>query len=116
MSFIKCFDIASMVIDDATERFRPSMRLNHERVGIFKQYCSALDELSNEFEGESFEVEVNEITMEITVSLECDEVVIESSNHVFYELVKRAVKYGFRTSEEGNLIIKFVFPSLWDKA
>lgn len=116
MSFIKCFDIASMVIDDATERFRPSMRLNHERVDIFKQYCSALDELSNEFEGESFEVEVNEITMEITVALECDEVVIESSNHVFYELVKRAVKYGFATSEEGNLIIKFVFPSLWDKA
>lgn len=38
MSFIKCFDVASMVIDDATERFKPTMRLNAERVDIFKDY------------------------------------------------------------------------------
>lgn len=116
MSFIKCFDVASMVIEDATERFKPSMKLNKERVDIFKDYCNAIDTLSNEFEGESFDVEVDEVTMEITVALECDEIVIESSNHIFYELVKRAVRYGFTASDDGNLVIKFVFPCLWDKA
>lgn len=116
MSFIKCFDVASMVIDDATERFKPTMRLNTEKVDIFRDYCDAIDTLSNEFEGEAFDIEVDEITMEITVALECDEIVIESSKHIFYELVKRAVKYSFSTSEDGNLIVKFVFPCLWDKA
>lgn len=115
MSFIKCFDVASMVIDDATERFSPLWKPNSERLDIFKEYCDAIDKLSKEFDGESFEVEVDEISLEITVSLECDEVIIESSNHILYELAKRTVKYGFSVSDEGNLLVKFVFPSLWDR-
>ena len=116
MSFVKCFDAANMVIEDANERFNPLWKINAERLDIFKGYCEAVDSLSKEFDGESFEVEVDEITMEVTVVLECDEVIIEKDNHILYELAKRAVRYGFSVSEDGNLLVKFVFPGLWDKA
>lgn len=53
--------------------------------------------------------------MDVTVALECDEVIIERDNHPLYELAKRTIRYSFSVSEEGNLIIKFVFPRLWDK-
>lgn len=116
MGIIKCFDAAAMVIEDATERFKPSMSLNTKKLDVFKQYCDIIDDLAEEFEGESFEVEVDEITMEVTVALECGEVIIESSDHMFYELIKRTNRYIFTQSEEGNLVIKFVFPPLWGKA
>lgn len=116
MSFVKCFDVASMVIDDASERFSPIWRLNDERINILKEYCDTIDKLSEEFNGTSFEVEVDDISMEITVVLECEEVIIESSKHIFYELLKRTVRYGFSVSDEGSLLVKFVFPSIWDRA
>lgn len=115
MSFVKCYDVATMVIEDANERFNPLWKINTERLNIFKQYCDAIDALSKEFNGKSFEVEVDEITMDVTVALECDEIIIERDNHPIYELAKRTVRYGFSVSEEGNLIVKFVFPGLWDK-
>lgn len=115
MSFVKCFDVAAMIIEDANDRFSPLWKPNSERIDIFKEYCDAIDALSKEFDGESFEVEVDEISLEITVALECDEVIIENSNHVLYELAKRTTRYGFSVSEDGNLLVKFVFPSLWDR-
>lgn len=115
MNNVKCFDVASEVINDATKRFEPLMRLNAERVEIFKEYCEAIDELAEEFDGESFEVEVDEITMEVTVILECGEIIISSSGHVFYELANRTVRYGFSAGGNDNVVVKFVFPCLWDK-
>lgn len=115
MSLIKCFDVASMVIEDANERFEPLWSVNDERVDILKQYCEVIDSLSTEFNGLSFETEIDEITMEVSITLECEEMIVESLDHAFYKLVKRAIRYGFSASKEGTLLIKFVFPSLWDK-
>lgn len=116
MSFVNCFDAASMVIEDANERFAPLWKVDAEKLNVFKQYCEAIDLLAEEFDGESYEVEVDEITMEITVTLECGEVVVKSKDHVLYELAKRAVRYGFSAAGGDNLLVKFVFPSIWDKA
>lgn len=115
MNLIKCYDVASMIIDEANERFKPLWKINDERLDMFKQYCAAIDSLIEEFEAESLDVEVDEITLETTIIMECDEIIIESTNHIFYELAERAVRYGFSVSEDGSLAVKFVFPTLWDK-
>lgn len=116
MSFVNCFDTASMVIEDANERFAPLWKVDLEKLNVFKQYCGAVDLLAEEFDGESYEVEVDEITMEISVALECGEIVIKSKDHVLYELAKRAVRCGFSAASDDNLLVRFVFPSIWDKA
>lgn len=115
MSPIKCYDVASVIIDEASERFKPLWKINDERVDIFKQYCEVVDSLVIEFGGESLDVEINEVTLETTIVMECDEIIIESSNHIFYDLAERTVRYSFYASEDGSLAVKFVFPSLWDK-
>jgi len=113
---MNCYDdVAGIVIDEASKRFSPLWEINPENLNIFKNYCDAIDSISKEFDGESFEVEVDEITMEITIVLECFEVLIHTKKHLFYELIKRSVRFGFSTSEDGNLLVKFVFPSLWDR-
>lgn len=116
MSFVKCYDVAAMVIEDANDRFAPLWKINTEKLNAFKGYCNEIDSLSVEFDGESFEVEVNEVTMEVIVALECGEIIIDKDNHILFELAKMAVKYGFSVSEDGNLVVKFVFPGLWDKS
>lgn len=116
MGNVKCFDVVSMVVEEANQQFRPFWVANEEKKLILKQYCGIIDSLANDFDGESFEVEIDEINMEIQVTLECGEMIIDSPSHVFYELTKRAMRIGFSATSDDKIHIKFVFPSIWDKA
>lgn len=116
MDCVKCYEVASMVIQDAAKRFSPLWIIDEGDLDIFKQYCSAIDRLAAEFDGESFEVEVDEESMKIMISLECDEVLVTSKEHVFYSLLKRTEEFSFSVSENGHLLVKFVFPPLWHKS
>lgn len=115
-SFVKCFDMVSIVVEEATERFSPLWKVNDERYDILRQYCDVLDALAKELDGESFDVEVDEIKMTISISMECRDMVIESKDHNYCKLAERALAFGFSVSEDGLLCVKFVFPSVWERA
>jgi hypothetical protein len=104
-----------MVVDEANNRFAPLWKLDNEKHDILKQYCEYMDVLSKDFNGISFDVEIDEIQMNIKIILECPDIIIEQPTHYFYEVTKRTVKFGFSVSEDGNLNISFVFPSIWER-
>ena len=56
MAFVNCFDVVSMVVEEATSQFAPLWKLNKESNKILEQYCSVIDSLAEEFGGESFDV------------------------------------------------------------
>ena len=114
-SFVKCFDVVSMVVEEATERFSPLWKVSNERYNILRQYCEVLDSLAKEFDGESFDVEVDEIKMTVSISMECHDMVIESKDHNYCKLAERALSVGFSASEDGLLCVKFVFQSVWER-
>ena len=58
-SFAKCFDVVSMVVDEATAQFAPIWRPNNEKLRILKQYCGVLDSLAEGFGGVAFAAEGN---------------------------------------------------------
>ena len=74
-----------------------------------------IDSLAEEFGGESFDVTVDDIAMTITIVMECEDMTIKSKAHKFYSLAQRSKALGFSVSEDGNLNVKFVFPSVWKK-
>ena len=115
MAFVNCFDVVSMVVEEATRQFAPLWKLDKECNRILEQYCSAIDSLAEEFGGESFEVTVDDIAMTITIVMECEDITIETKTHKFYSLTRRSKLLGFSVSENGNLNLKFVFPSVWKK-
>lgn len=115
MPLVNCFDVAEMVIEEATSRFAPLFRENREAKNILRQYCDVLDALAQEFNGESFEVEVDEIKMTIGIKLECPDIVIQSEEHRFYMLAKRALTVRFSHGENDTVAVEFVFPSIWEK-
>ncbi len=116
MGFVSCFDVVTMVTDEATTQFSPYYRENQERKEILQQYCEAIDVLAKEFDGESFEVEVDDIKMTISIRMECPDMVIQGSDHPFYALAERALSIGFSHGEGDTVAVEFVFPSIWEKA
>lgn len=112
---VKCFDVVSMVVDEATARFAPFWKINESDCEFLEQYCDAIDSLAEEFDGESFSASVDEIKMTIGIKMECSDMVIGHKAHQYYALAERAVSFGFSRSKGGNLVVEFVFPSVWDK-
>lgn len=107
--------ILEMIVEEANERFYPTLKLHKEHYNILCQYCDIIDVLNKEFDSESVDIEVNEETLDIIFEIECGDVVIRERNHVFYELIKHTISHGFSATDEGLLKITLVFPGIWEK-
>ena len=117
MAIIKCVDIVGMIVDEATKRFSPIMIEDSEKKETLNQYCNVIDNLIEEFDGDSIEVNVDEINMTISIKMFCDEITIETKSHPFYELIKRSLSVNFSYErKDNNMSVEFVFPSIWKKA
>lgn len=115
MSGLKCFDVAKMVIDEATSQFGVLWRVNDDKLRKFNSNCELIDELSDESHGVSYDVDINDETMDISVTLECEDLIADSKDHVIYRLMNGTKSINM-FAHEGNLCIKFKFGSIWDKA
>jgi hypothetical protein len=117
MGAIKCFDVVSLVVNEATNQFSPLWKTDEGKLNVLKQYCSVIDKLVEEYDGESFEVDVNEIKMTVCISSTFEDITIQEHNQKLNELVKRANSVSFRPSEDGEgVTVDLVFPSVWERA
>lgn len=110
-----CYDIAKMIIDESTNKFGNIYELNDDKIKEIKFCCEIIDSLYEEFEGESYTVEVDEETMNVVMTLECGEIVITSLTHDFYEFLESVEKCIFSAGENDRLYIKFLFSSVWEQ-
>lgn len=115
MPFVKCFDVVEMVTDEASAQFKPLFRESREAKDILRQYCEELDALATEFNGESFEVEVDDAQMTIAIRMECPDIIIQSGQHRFFVLARNALAVRFSHGEHDTVAVEFVFPSIWEK-
>ena len=111
---VNCFDVVSMVVEEATSQFAPIFKLDNNRYKTLEQYCYVFDSLAEEFGGESFEIDIDDIAMTIAITMECEDITIVSPTHKFFSLAQRAKSIGFHVND-GKLGIKLVFPSVWVK-
>lgn len=114
MKFINSFDVAEMVIEEATKQFGPLWSLNAENFDIFKQYCFAIDSFIEEIESNGIEISVDDTVMTISVVVFCKNATLLKSSK-FFLLAERASRISVSLDENNDLKFEFVFPSLWDK-
>lgn len=119
-SFVKCYDIVSMVVDEASSQYAPTLTEDEESRSILKEYCEAIDLLYSQYDTISYDASVNDITKNITVKIECVVFDVASINKteykIFYDLVRRSVSVNFFTSKDINTVTVFEFPSIWKES
>lgn len=116
MSFVNCFDVVQMVTDEASAQFAPLFCGNKEAKAILHQYCDTIDVLAREFDGVTFEASVHDESTEVSVKLECPDIVIRTQKHRFDDLVERSNAVRFSHGEGDTAAVEFVFPSIWNRA
>lgn len=117
MSFLKCYDVAKMVIDEATERFGAGYCVRGDDAAVLEARCGIIDNLARRFNGVSYEVDVDEETTDITISLICDMPDIVDSDDEFYVLVSQAKKFCVEPCAKDSIQLKldFMFDGIWQK-
>ena len=116
MSFAKCYDVAEMVIDEATSQFGSLLMVDKEKQEELIECCGMIDVLAEKFGGISYEVEVNDETTDITISLVCNEFEVGTTSDDFYGLMRKAKKVGFKSYENEQIQIDFIFSGIWVRA
>ena len=85
--------------------------------GVLTQYCSVIDMIIKEFDGETLEFSVNDISMQVTAKIGIDELVVDSQERsVITDLLSRAISFRLEAGEDSPLLLTIVFPSLWGRA
>lgn len=116
MSEIKCYDVVLWVVDEATERFSPLWEIDNENLNILRQYCEIMDDILKEFDGSEFTVDVDEVNLTVSIEAVFEDITIQETAHPFYDIVKRAISVSFNQSNDGDIAVKLVFPSVWKRA
>lgn len=115
MGFAKCFDVVTMVTDEATEQFGSLLCEDKNKKEALKVYCGMIDSLAERFDGVSFEVEVDDEMTDITVALVCGEFEIDDCSDDFYKLVEAAKKVSFKAMDDDTIQVNFKFGGIWVK-
>lgn len=115
MAEMKCFNVAFLVINEATKQFSPLWEIDNEKLDVLKQYCTVIDSIVKEFGGSELTVDVDDIKLTVSVEVVCDDITIQENNHSFYDLVERAISVSFKQSDDEGVAVKFVFPSVWNR-
>lgn len=50
------------------------------KLDILHEYCDAIDGILKEFDGDSIDVDIDDIKMTICITVECEDLTIESKN------------------------------------
>ena len=116
MPQIKCFDVVEMVLAEATQRFAPLFAESADSKEELKRYCDVLDEIAQEFDAQSFDVEVDEISMNIAITMESPDIIIRSGEHRFFDLVNMAISVKFSHGEGDTVAVRFMLPGIWTRS
>lgn len=113
MGLVKCFDVVTMLTDEVKEHLGNPVIENVDKKNELQKSCEMIDVVAQQFGGFSYDVEVNEQTMEISISFVCEE--FETSvGSEFCDLLGRAKKERFRVSGEDRIELTFVFNGIWN--
>ena len=112
---IKCFEIVSMVTDEASDQFGSLLTVNIEKKKELKEICDMIDVIADDFNGISYEVDIDDETTDITICLTCNEFETDSSNNAFLSILNHAKKVGFKSDNGNKIQMEFVINGIWSR-
>lgn len=113
---VKCFDVVEMVADEATAQFGSLLKVDTEKKQKLEAYCKLIDKMVEAFDGESLEVDINDETTDITITLVCAEFETNSETKWFYELSGNAKNICIKSHDSEHVEISFTFCGIWSKS
>lgn len=116
MGNITCYDAVGIMLDEATKQFSPVFKEDSEKKRKFERYCDWITLISDGFGGEAYDIEIDDVTMDISIALTCKEIETSKQTPVFYMLLSKAKNVELTAVDDTYIKISLVFPGIWVQA
>lgn len=114
MNCKSCYDEVIKFVSEAESRLGVGFSLNEARSKRLKSVCAAIDTLITKLEFDYYEVAVDDTDKRLTVSLFCDEIILEGDQaKKFFSLIKQIDSFAFAKSKDDGIRIDLNIDELW---
>ena len=111
---IKCFDVADIVISEASKKFVRNITENQKLLDEFKECCNIIDGICKWDNGGFLDIVVNEQTLEIEIRFPRNYLVSSYNDNSVKRLIKRATAIKYPSSEvDGINTVAVILPGVW---
>lgn len=111
----RCADAVAAMIEVIGEEHAPQWKPMENWEPILEQYCQVFDVYMTRFDSHTFSCEIDENTLEIELSFECDEAQFDGGDELLIRLIENCCFFRILKSEEGQICLQFRFPGIWTK-
>lgn len=115
MDYPGCKSFVDDLLSETNAEFSPAYTLCGNAQERLDNVCKLVDELAAELDCESVDVSVNTSNRQLTIMVVCDDIILESSSHPFYELIKMLDSFAFSKCKE-FLRIELNIDGLWERS
>ncbi len=111
MSFATCESVMIELLSEANEII--SAKENPvERENLLK-CCKNIDVILNRTDTIYYDVDIDPISKDITVSVTMEEIEVADPRHEFYYALSRTREFGVEWVDENSFRMDFVYPGIW---
>lgn len=117
MTFNSCRDEVMNFVNKTSGRLGTQFSLNKEKFEKLDAICNSVDKFIEQFDCEYFAVSVDDITMQLTIFIVCDEMILEHGrSNDFFKLIQ--MLHSFSLSKKGNegICIALNIDNIWERA
>lgn len=115
MGKIKCYDVLSGITDVETERIYPLFVEDPEAKAGLKEIGDMFDKLADDFDGISYDIEIEDVTGSIMVSFTCSTFPVQRTKE-FCELARRSNGISFSKADTDDVVrMDFIFDGIWKR-
>lgn len=112
----KYFDLFEELVKERLELKAGKIYLDLQLYELLKKYCWLFDRISEELETEIKEVELEEKSDSIVISMMCLDFEIMSHMHPIYQVIPNTLFISFSNYENRLVKTSFVFPSIYKRS
>lgn len=115
MAYPRCSETIIGLINEATEQFGELASLNKERYESLNDICDVIDNLIDETDCKSVEVDVDEKSGQVTITIICDEVVLGQGGCAgFCGMVQLLSSFSFSKEDDNSIRIALIIDDMWE--
>lgn len=116
MSTIRIYDVLEMVLQSVKEEKNCALEPDACKLALLEKECAALDKLADLSDATSFEVDVDETSGEVTISLDVafSLAVVKSDRSLLQLFEENTTSFSINKTDVQDIFrLTFIFESVW---
>lgn len=110
---ISCRDTLSVIINEATNEFGEEFIVDINKLHDLNNIAEDIDGIIKEFDGHSYDIEIDKNDMNIVISFTCHEIIAEDNACILYDLIDKSVGFSVSKYEKDDVQFTLRFPEIW---